>query len=242
MHAIKISVVIAAYNEEERIGRCLEAVNNQTFSKEKYEVLVIDNNSTDRTSEIAKKLGTTVIFYNEKQGAVVAKEFGAEKAKGEIVAITDADSVPHKDWLENIDRIMQNKKIQCIGGTVFSIEGELVKLAFIFYDFFARLNQVFGISLIWGPNMAVRKSAFTEVGGFDTKLRTSDDWEFVLRIQKKFGVHSTLYSSDLQAKTSPRKHKQLSAMIPYVVIGIMNYVSVFILRRSKTFGKLKNVR
>jgi glycosyltransferase involved in cell wall biosynthesis len=242
MQKIKISVVIAAFNEEERIRRCLQAVGNQTFPRDKYEILVIDNNSTDNTSELAKEFGANVIFYDKKQGAVVAKQFGVENARGEIVAITDADSFPHKDWLENIDKIMQDKNIKCTGGTVFSTEGELAKLAFILYDFFARLNQMFGISLIWGPNMAIRKSAFMEVGGFDTKLRTSDDWEFVLRIQKKFGICSTLYSSVLQAKTSPRKHQKLSSTIPYLAIGILNYVSVFILRRSKTFGKLRDVR
>ena len=71
---MKISVVIAAFNEERLIGKCIEAVKNQTLSKEEYEILVVDNNSTDKTAEIAKKLGATVISYSQKQGFSAAKQ------------------------------------------------------------------------------------------------------------------------------------------------------------------------
>lgn len=239
---MKISIVIPAFNEEKLIGKCVEAVKNQTFPKEEYEILVIDNNSTDKTAEIAEKLGATVVPYNKRQGFSFAKQFGTLAAKGEIIAITDADSIPDANWLETIDRLIQNKNLMCIGGTVLSAEGALVNFPFILYDFFARINQLFGISLIWGPNMAVRKNAFIQVGGFNTKLKTSDDWEFILRIQKKFGIRSTLYTSALRVKTSPRKQKKLSTIIPYIVIGIINYISIFILRKSKTFGSPVDIR
>lgn len=240
---MKISVVIPAFNEEKLIAKCITAVKNQTFPKEEYEILVIDNNSTDKTAEIAKKLGAIVIPYSQKQGFSVTKQFGTQKAKGEIIAYTDADSIPDKHWLENIDKLMLNKKLMCIGGTVLSAEDNpLMNFPLVSYDFFARVNQLFGISLIWSPNMAVRKDAFMQIGGFNTKLKTSDDWEFTLRIQKKFGIHATLYTKTLRAKTSPRKQKKLSTMIPYSLIGIANYVNIFILQKSKTFGNSIDIR
>lgn len=242
MQKIKISVVIAAFNEEESIAKCIKAVRNQTFPKEKYEILVVDNNSTDKTAEIIKKLGATFIFYDLKQGAAAAKHFGVQEAKGEIIAITDADSIPDANWLETINRLMQNKSLMCIGGTILSTEDAFVNFLYIILDFIARVNQLFGISLIGGPNMAVRKNAFMEIGGFDMSLKTSDDWEFVLRIQKRFGIRSTLYTSALCAKTSPRKQKKIGPAISYIFICILNYISIFILRKSKTYGNLVNVR
>lgn len=243
MQTVKISVVIAAFNEERLIGKCIEAVKNQTFPKENYEVLVIDNNSTDKTAEIAKEHGATVLFYNKKQGAAFAKQFGVKNAKGEIIAITDADSMPDTDWLETIDRIMQNKKLMCIGGTVHSIDNAFVNLMLIIFDLIAKINQfVFGVSLVSGPNMAVRKQAFISIGGFNTALKTSDDWDFSIRIMKKFGRGSTLYTSDLHAITSPRKQKKFKIMISYLLAGFGNYFFMVLLRKSKSFGALANVR
>ncbi len=239
---MKISVVIAAFNEERLIGKCIEAVKNQTLSKEEYEILVVDNNSTDKTAEIAKKLGATVISYSQKQGFSAAKQFGTQKAKGEIIAYTDADSIPDTHWLEAIRKLMQNKNLVCVGGTVLSTESTLINFLFIIYDLIARVNQLFGIPLIWAPNMAVRKDAFMKAGGFNTALKTSEDWEFAARIQKKFGTRSVLYTNVLSVKTSPRRQKSLSAIIPYVFIGIINYLSIFILRRSKTYGSFITIR
>lgn len=234
--------MIAAFNEEESIAKCIDAVKNQTFPKEKYEILVVDNNSTDKTAEIIKRLGATFIFYDLKQGAAAAKHFGVEKARGEIIAITDADSIPDANWLETIDRLMQNKSLMCVGGTILSAGDAFVNFLMTILDFIARANQLFGISLIGGPNMAVRKDAFMQISGFNMALKTSDDWEFVLRIQKKFGIRSTLYTSALHAKTSPRKQKKFSTAVTYILICIVNYFSIFILRRSKTYGNLVNVR
>ena len=242
MQAIKISVVIPAFNEERLIGRCVQAVKNQTLSKAKYEILVIDNNSADKTAEIAKKLGATVIPYVEKQGFSVAKQFGTNLAKGEIVAYTDADSIPDTHWLETIEKLMQDRNLVCVGGTILSTENALVNFSLIIYDFIARINQLFGISLIWSPNMAVRKDAFIQIGGFNTAIKTSDDWDFVARIQKKFGIGSTLYTNALHVRTSPRKQEKMSAIIPYSLIGVFNYVSIFILRKSKTFGNPIDIR
>lgn len=242
MQTIKISVVIPAFNEEELIGKCVEAVKNQTFPKKQYEILVIDNNSTDKTAEIARNLGATVLPYVQKQGFAVTKQFGTHKAKGEIIAYTDADSIPDTNWLETIDRLMQNKNLAYAGGTVLSTETSLINFFFILFDLFARLNQLFGIPLIWSPNMAVRKDVFIKVGGFNTTIKTSDDWDFTSRIQKKFGINSALYTNALRVRTSPRKQKVLSAIIPYVLLGIINYISIFILRKSKTFGNPVDIR
>lgn len=238
-----ISVVIAAYNEEKIIKRCVDAISSQTMPREYYEILVVDNNSTDDTAEIARKAGARVITYKELQGASASKQYGSYHAAADIIAYTDADSVPGQDWLENLYTYMQHDHLMCVGGTILSLEkNPFTNFMFIFYDYFALLNQLFGISLIWGPNFAVRKEAFLGVKGFDLSLKTSDDWEFVMRIQKKYGIRSTKYTNAFSVKTSSRKQEKLSSLLPYIGIGIINYVSIFLLRKSVTFGTQTNIR
>ncbi len=86
-----ISVVVPAFNEEKFIGRCLEALKRQDFS-EKYEIIVVDNNSTDKTAQIAKRMGVKVVS-EKKQGDVFALRKGCSEAQGEIIAITDAETL-----------------------------------------------------------------------------------------------------------------------------------------------------
>lgn len=240
---MKLSVVIPFYNEEKLIEKCLKSVLNQTIDHKDYEIILVDNNSTDKTSEIAKKMGVTPILYKDKKGAIWAKQYGAKKARGEILVITDADAIVEKNWLESIIKIFENKKLMCIGGTVLATGNNKMSINTLkFFDFFAQGCQIVGIPFIWGTNMAVRKSAFDKVGGFNTKLKTGDDWEFVLRIQKEFGIRSVLYTNKLKVSASPRKQNSLSQLIPYVSIGVINFFSIFILRKSYTFGKPKEVR
>jgi glycosyltransferase involved in cell wall biosynthesis len=238
-----ISVVIPAYNEEKLIAQCVAAVKNQTFPQENYEIIVVNNNSTDKTEEIAKAAGARVVFYDEKQGFSVAKQYGISQAEADIIVTTDADSIPDKSWLETIYQIMQNKKYACIGGSIAPIKSNFViQFLFSFYDFLALINQIFGISLIWSPNMAFRKEAFNAIGGYNIHLKTSDDWDFIVRIQKKFGVRSTLYTNKLHVKTSSRKQENFRLLIAYIVMGIFNYISLFWFRSSVTFGTPSDVR
>jgi len=84
-----ISVIIPAANEEKTLPFCLASLKKQTFSN--FEVIVIDNNSTDKTAAVAQKFGAKVVS-EKKQGIIYARERGFQEAKGEIIARTDADT------------------------------------------------------------------------------------------------------------------------------------------------------
>ena len=240
---MKISVVLAAYNEEKLIGKCLNAILNQSYPREDYEILVIDNASTDNTAKIAMEMGVKVIPYTDKRGAIWAKHYAVTKARGEIVAVTDADSMPSKNWIYEIEKLMQNEKIVLIGGKVLPIGNNFVsRLLLELFDVVAKILQVVGIPLVWGSNMAVRKEAFDAVGGFNTKLQTSDDWEFTMRIQKKFGLKSVKYTDKLRVLVSPRKFESFGNFIPYFINGLFSFILIFIFRKSRTFGTFASVR
>src|SRR5664280_2479526 len=105
-----ITVVIAAFNEEKDLPKCLTAITTQDFPKDDYEIIVVDNNSTDKTVEIAKSFGAKVI-QEAKQGNTFAVKKGMDSATGEIIANTDADTVVFPDWLSTIRQIFEDKKV-----------------------------------------------------------------------------------------------------------------------------------
>jgi len=96
-----ISVVIPAYNEEKYLGRCLRALRNQNYPRSCYEVIVVDNGSTDSTAEIARSCGARVVREGVK-GVAWARQRGALAAMGEVIAFTDADTIVLPHWLARI--------------------------------------------------------------------------------------------------------------------------------------------
>jgi len=96
----KISVIIPAFNEEKYLPACLESLRKQSFRD--FEVIVVDNNSTDRTGEIARNYGFKVV-EEKRQGMIPARERGFREAKAQIIARTDADTVVTPNWLKVID-------------------------------------------------------------------------------------------------------------------------------------------
>jgi glycosyltransferase involved in cell wall biosynthesis len=98
----RFSVVIPAYNEAQFIGDCLDSLMQQEFAGT-YEIIVVDNNSSDDTSEVARSRGVTVV-HEARQGVCWARQCGTQLATGEIIVSTDADTVYSSDWLSRLDR------------------------------------------------------------------------------------------------------------------------------------------
>src|SRR5882672_3866192 len=100
-NCVMLSVVVAALNEEEFLARCLRALYSQSYSGT-YEVIVVDNGSVDNTVGVAKSFPCEVI-REERKGQVHAKHHGCMAARGELIAVLDADCVPHPSWLATIE-------------------------------------------------------------------------------------------------------------------------------------------
>lgn len=230
----RISVVIAAYNEEKLIGKCIKALQKQTYPKDKFEIIIVDNGSYDRTKLVCEKMGVEVYLYTELQGCGPSREFGAIKARGSIVAFTDADSVISADWLAKIDELLIDPKTQMVSGHALPDKKTvIINLVFSFCHWFFLLNNLLGKPLIWGANMAVKKSAYDAVGGINIQLPSSEDWDLSIRIQKRFGEKSVRYFSELQVVTSTRKYTDLQVFSQYAIDGIRNYIDLVILGKEK---------
>ena len=98
-----ISVVIPAYNEEKRIGRCLSALTSQTVPREMYEIIVVDGGSQDQTRDIAADYAETD-FIQESERVAGARNDGFRRSRFDLLATTDADSVVAPNWVESVIR------------------------------------------------------------------------------------------------------------------------------------------
>lgn len=196
---MKISVVIPAYNEEQFLPRVLQSLQKQTFTLP-YEVIVVDNNSTDNTAKVATDYGARVIFES-KRGASSACNTGFNISHGQIIARTDADSLLPSDWLEKIWTAFQkDKTLVAIGGPTYPMETYWWENFFYFPTtlFWMHLLKIMGKGFLF-CNIAVRKDIYKKCGGFDTSLVFGEDTNLCQKL-KKFGKvkllpHVYIYTS-----------------------------------------------
>ena len=100
------SIVVPFFNAEKFIERCVQALVAQTFPADRYEILMVDNNSQDSSAGIVRRFERVKLLQETEQGSYAARNRGIQDARGSIVAFTDPDCVPREDWLEQIGRAM----------------------------------------------------------------------------------------------------------------------------------------
>jgi glycosyltransferase involved in cell wall biosynthesis len=173
----KITVIVPAYNEEELIAGCLDSILHQTLDQNEYEIIVVDNNSTDRTARIALSKGVKV-EHELRKGYVHAIRRGIEVSQTELIAFTDADCRVPPDWLEKILVYFDSStKVVGVGG----------KLAF--YDippiFDKTVRSILYLNhALPGNNMAVRREALYQIGGVDPRINLTLDYWLTLKLRK----------------------------------------------------------
>lgn len=157
--APKISVVVPAYNEEKYLPACLASLQKQTFRD--FEVIVVDNNSTDNTVKIAKKYNVHLL-KEKKGGSFPATARGFRQARGEIIARTDADTSVPTDWLSTIYNTFQKEKdTVAITGGFCTPSPNIPDIFFRLWTFIVVvfLGKLFaGHIHLLGSNMAIRTS------------------------------------------------------------------------------------
>lgn len=118
-----VSVVIPVKNAEVFLPKCLESLKNLNYPKDKYEVIISDSDSADRTKEVAVSFGVQVV--NASGPSVCsARNSGFARAKGEIIAFSDADCVMDKDWVLNSIKYFNDDNVCCVGGPSLIPEDE----------------------------------------------------------------------------------------------------------------------
>ncbi len=179
----RISLIIPAYNEEKYIAATLENVGiavkeYQHRTGLPVEVIVVNNNSTDRTAEIAGAHGATVVFEAHNNIAS-ARNAGARAAQGEIVAFLDADDHLSSNLLWLVDEVMSSGRY--VGGGV-KIRWDSTTPALLLYNaFVGALRWLSGLStgLIY-----TTKETFDRLGGFDERYYATEETRFVVALHK----------------------------------------------------------
>src|SRR3990167_8238578 len=111
---MKISVVIPVHNEENYIAACIKNLLNQTRLPD--EIIVVNNNSTDKTVQIVKQFEQVKLIHEKKQGITPARNAGYSAASGDIIARTDADSQPPRGWIRRIEQTFTKEPIDALTG------------------------------------------------------------------------------------------------------------------------------
>lgn len=161
---LTVSIVIPIYNEETYIRECLEAIKRQTVRP--FEVIVVDNNSTDGSMEIARSFPFVKIIKEETQGRVYAQNTGFRAAKGTIIGRIDADARLEPQWTEKvIGYFNKNPETAALTGKGYFYNIPSGRLAGNFQVFVYQYVQkvITGTFILWGANMAVRKDAWLAV-------------------------------------------------------------------------------
>lgn len=218
---LRFSVVIPAYNEAATIGDCLDSLLRQDFS-EPYEIIVVDNNSTDDTTPIAKSRGVNVI-REERQGVCWARQLGSEMASGEIIISTDADTTYGPDWISKIDRKFRSEPTAVATAGPFRFVdapwwGRIWTGALFGYVHLASRTTK-RIPYIAAANVAFRKS---EWPGYNTYATQGGDELDLLRNLQARGV--VAYIADNPVFTSSRRLSQ--GLIYNVFVTLFYYYAL----------------
>lgn len=170
-----VSVVITTRNEENNIKNCLKSIKSQTYFQEKIEIIVVDNNSIDKTEEIAKEYTERV--FNRGPERAAQRNFGVERANGKYILYLDADMILSKDVISECVIRCENE-----GYIALYIPERIIGKGFWIKvrDFERSFYNATVIDCV----RFVRRDKFLEIGGFDENLTGPEDWDFDRRIRE----------------------------------------------------------
>ncbi len=177
------SIIIPAKNEEDYIANCLDSIFQVSYPKDKYEVIVVDNGSTDRTVEIAKEKGANV-FVRPDLTISGLRNFGASQGKGTLLAFLDADCTVSMDWLKNSAIYLDDKNVASFGSSAVLPE-KTTWVQRAWYYIRKRDLRCQDVEWLESANVFARKDSFEKVGGFNETLLTCEDYDLSVRLSQE---------------------------------------------------------
>lgn len=198
-----ISVIVPCYNCERYIRPCLEALLAQSYPLDRYEVILVDNGSTDSSASLARQYPNVTVIEASARGAYAARNAGVRASSGPILAFTDADCEVCPTWLEQIGTAMKNRETAVLLGVrrfaretpVLSTLAnyEVEKAHFVFSQDDASIYYAYT------NNMAIRRDVYERAGPF-VEIRRGADVVFVSSVLKAYGCDSVRLLPELHVR------------------------------------------
>jgi cellulose synthase/poly-beta-1,6-N-acetylglucosamine synthase-like glycosyltransferase len=187
-----VSVIVPVFNGASFVETCIAGLVGQNYPKERYEVIVVDNNSTDNTANIIKRYPVTYALEDCVQTSYAARNKGIDSALGDILAFTDADCIADQKWILNGVKPFANRRIGGVGGKVEAYKpSNYIERYQARMDVFGQDRHLNGSKLsqregkIVTCNAFYRKNVFEKIGLFNPALVSGGDHDFSLRVQKE---------------------------------------------------------
>ncbi|MBC8202280.1 MAG: glycosyltransferase [Planctomycetes bacterium] len=216
---MKLSFIIPAWNEELLIGATILSIQHAAVN-ENHEIIVADDASDDRTSEIAKELGATVVLCNNRQIGLTRND-GAAVATGDIYIFVDADTlVSEAVVLETVEAI---KNGAIAGGSFPTFEGELPLLAKVLTPMLRVMFRFLRVAA--GAYMFCTPESFENAGRFDAKYFAAEEVHLSNKLHK-FGKYKTIKARVTTSGRKFRTHSSLEILVTLILVTIPGIRSI----------------
>jgi glycosyltransferase involved in cell wall biosynthesis len=226
-----ITFIIPAFNEEKLIPFAIHSIQEEMAGRPNdYEILVVDNASTDRTSEVALEHGARVV-QELKRGIVAARQAGYLHAKYDLLANIDADNVVPAGWLDQALAGLDAATVVVTGPLVYPEFSRPMQVLTRFFYFLGKISHHTLGTMVQGGNFIVRKSALDAVGGYNTDVVFfGEDTDFAVRMAT---VGNVKLVPKMRVYSSARRF-QVEGIMLTTWRYILNYLTVTFLGKPVT--------
>jgi glycosyltransferase involved in cell wall biosynthesis len=181
-----VSVIIPVYNDPGRLKTCLSALEAQTYPKSSFEVVVVDNGSEEGLESITSAFGHARLTHESRPGSYAARNQGLSLAKGEILAFTDADCIPSRDWIERgVQNLLPRPNRGIIAGRIdiffrYHHRPTAIEL-YQLMPAFSQKRLVEQLGFGQTANLFTMRLVFEHVGPFDDGVKSLGDFDWCRR-------------------------------------------------------------
>ncbi|MDE2212968.1 MAG: glycosyltransferase [Patescibacteria group bacterium] len=239
-YTVKVSIVVPAYNEEEVLGPCLQTIRHSiaeaSLEENDYEIIVVNNVSTDRTREIASATPGVRVVDEPRKGLTRAKEAGFRAARGELIAHPDADTLMPPHWLSfALSEFERSPHLVALSGPYIYYDAtglsRLVTRIWLTMGFLFHLvirDILHKGAMVQGGNYIARRSALEAIQGYDTSIEFyGEDFDIATRLLR---VGKVKWTWKFYMYSSSRRLAAEGSIITGLRYGANNIASVFLRR------------
>ena len=197
------SIIIPVFNGEKSISKCIESLLSQYYPTDKYEIIVVDNNSNDCTAKIIQEYPVTYVFENRSQNSYAARNTGVKYSKGDALVFFDADQIATVSWLKNLLSRWDSQEYGAFGGQqITRVPGFPLIEDYLMPD--SGVGRKGGFFLLSTACAAYRKNVFERLNGFDEAYASAGDNDLSIRLQKQLGLKIKHISNAVFYHMQPR--------------------------------------